>query len=106
MGSTDEEIVKALNTLIDQQGGIVAVRDEEVQGLPLEIGGLMTNEPVEKVSARHLELTRMVQKMGCSLNAPFMTLAFMALPVIPRLKITDQGLFDVEQFKYVDLFVE
>lgn len=106
VGTTDEEIVKALNALIDQQGGIVAVNKDSAQGLPLEIGGLMTHEPVEKVSAKYLELTRWVQKMGCSLNAPFMTLAFMALPVIPRLKITDQGLFDVQQFKYVNLFVE
>jgi adenine deaminase len=105
VGASDEEIRIAINGLIKQMGGIVAVKNKSVEGLPLEIGGLMTHAPVEKVSEKYVELTRIAQQMGCSLNAPFMTLAFMALPVIPKLKITDQGLFDVTQFKYVDLFL-
>jgi adenine deaminase len=105
VGASDEEIRIAINGLIKQKGGIVAVKNKSVEGLPLEIGGLMTHAPVEKVSEKYVELTRIAQQMGCSLNAPFMTLAFMALPVIPKLKITDQGLFDVTQFKYVDLFL-
>ena len=74
--------------------------------MPLEIAGLMSHQAAEEVSAQYHMLTQVADALGCELEAPFMTLSFMALPVIPELKITDQGLFDVQKFQYVPLHVE
>lgn len=104
VGVTDEEITQAINKIIDIGGGNVVYDGNEFYSLPLEFGGLMTNKPVNEVSKSYEQLNVLTYKLGCRLDAPFMTLAFMALPVIPELKITDQGLFDVTQFKYTGLF--
>ena len=105
VGADDESIAQAINQVIEMGGGNVVVTPDETEGLPLEFGGLMTCRPASEVAQQYTRLTSLTQKLGCSLMAPFMTLAFMALPVIPKLKITDQGLFDVNQFAYTDLFV-
>jgi len=106
VGTNDHSIVQAMNGLIQQKGGIVVLDGTELHGLPLEIAGLMSHKPAEAVSAQYHMLTQVADALGCELEAPFMTLSFMALPVIPELKITDQGLFDVQKFQYVPLHVD
>jgi adenine deaminase len=106
VGTNDHSIVQAMNGLIQQKGGIVVFDGADLHGLPLEIAGLMSHQAAEEVSAQYHMLTQVADALGCELEAPFMTLSFMALPVIPELKITDQGLFDVQKFQYVPLHVE
>jgi adenine deaminase len=75
--------------------------------LPLPIAGLVSDEPHDVVARRYTRLSHFVQdELGSPMDAPFMTLSFMALLVIPQLKLSDQGLFDGEAFTFVDLFVE
>ena len=74
-------------------------------GLVLEVGGLMSTSPVEEVAGRYDQLLAAARTLGSPLNDPFMAMSFMALEVIPSLKLTDHGLVDVEAFKVVDLFV-
>jgi adenine deaminase len=74
--------------------------------LPLPIAGLVSDEPYEQVARRYTRLSHFVQnELGSPMDAPFMTLSFMALLVIPQLKLSDQGLFDGDQFAFVDRFV-
>ena len=90
--------------LIDSKGGIAAVNnDGRKLLLPLPIAGLLSNKPVETIAEKYKELNHLVLKMGSKMQAPFMTLSFMALPVIPEIKITDKGLFDTEIFNFVQL---
>jgi adenine deaminase len=88
------------------KGGLSVSCEEELSSLRLNIGGIMTTRSCDDVAGEYLKLTETVKKLGCKLNAPFMTLSFMALLVIPDLKISDKGLFDVNKFKFVSLFVE
>ena len=107
IGTSDEAIVVAVNELIRVGGGIVVTDGEgTMRSLPLPIAGLISPQPCEVVAARYSELTDHARSLGCVFDAPFMTLAFMALPVIPKLKITDRGIFDAEQFTYTHLFVK
>ncbi len=107
VGTTDEDMRCAVEEIIKMRGGLVAVVDRKVlSSLALEIAGLMSSERFEKVEDKMRELASVAKEMGCRLDRPFMTLSFMALPVIPELKLTDKGLVDVEQFEVVPLFVE
>ena len=106
VGVEDKSIVHAINEIINIRGGNVVYDGDTLTSLPLEFGGLMTSKPASDVAGQYQKLNAITKKLGCSLYAPFMTLAFMALPVIPELKITDQGLFDVTQFKYTELYEE
>ncbi len=103
VGVSDSEISRAVNLIIKNRGGICAVRGEEERILPLPVAGLMSNEDYGTVANKYTLLNRMAQSMGTQLKAPFMTLSFMSLPVIPRLKLTDRGLFDGDVFRYIDL---
>ena len=85
--------------------GLVAVSGQNVARLPLPIGGLMSDEPLPAVAAGLRELLTVARRMGSNLTDPFMTLSFMALSVIPSLKLTDRGLLDVERFELVPLFI-
>ncbi len=106
IGADDESIYRAVTKVAEMQGGIVATNGEKVEAaLELSIAGLMSNQPIEKVSADMNELKRASGRLGCALEDPFMTMSFLALPVIPKLKITDRGLVDVTKFALVDLFV-
>ena len=105
VGVSDEDICRAVNLIIKCKGGVCAVSRKKDLCLPLLIAGIMSNEEYTEVAEKYYALNRMAKKLGSLLHAPFMTLSFMALPVIPKLKITDKGLFDAEQFKFVDLFV-
>ena len=107
VGTNDADMLAAVNAVISARGGLVAVRDGEVLGdLPLPIAGLMSDRSVEAVDRRMKRLLAIATSMGCVLRDPFMTLSFLALPVIPALKLTDKGLVDVKKFKIVPLFME
>lgn len=105
VGVDDESLCRVVNAIIKEQGGIAATRDEYLEVLPLPIAGIMTNERGPWVAARYSEISGFAKrKLRCGLEAPFMTLSFLALLVIPALKLSDQGLFDGHQFKFVDVF--
>ena len=94
----------AINKIIEMQGGLVVVGEKRVfEALPLPIAGLMTTEPAEKVCVFLRGLGSAIKKIGTTLENPFMLLSFLALPVIPELKITDKGLVDVLKFSSVPL---
>jgi adenine deaminase len=102
VGATDAEMALAVNRLIAMDGGFVAVRGQAILAeLPLPLAGLMSLEPFEVVDGHLRRLRDAVQAMGCHLPEPFLQLAFLALPVIPHLKITDMGLVDVDRFELI-----
>ncbi|CAO3379330.1 adenine deaminase [Azospirillum argentinense] len=103
VGASDEDMAIAVNRLIELQGGFVAVRNGKVVGeLALPLAGLMSLEPFETVERHLRSLRASVREMGCPLAEPFLQLAFLPLPVIPHLKITDRGLVDVDKFALVE----
>lgn len=105
-GTTDADMRAAVRAVKELGGGLVAVLEGKVLGaVPLPIGGLMSDQPVEVVRAQMDALLDCVKELGSPLHDPFMVLGFMALEVIPKLKLTDQGLVDVEKFDFVDLWV-
>jgi adenine deaminase len=103
-GASDREIARAIREVALGDGGMVAVSGDEATVLPLECAGLMSAEPYEKVAARLSELDRMVASLG-GIPRSFMHLSFLALPVIPELRITPRGLFDTVALRHVDLFL-
>jgi adenine deaminase len=104
VGVKDEYICKAVNLIIENKGGIsIATKDKKIV-LPLPIAGIMSDEDYFSVANKYVEIDKIAKSLGSNLKAPFMTLSFMALPVIPKLKITDKGLFDVEKFEFVNVF--
>ena len=105
VGATDKDIVKAVNRLVENKGGIVVGTAENLLDLPLEVAGLMSTLDGEKVASRYRLLNAEARRLGTSFESPFMTLAFMSLLVIPELKLGDKGLFDVTKFEFVELFV-
>ncbi|TWA87650.1 adenine deaminase [Azospirillum brasilense] len=103
VGASDEDMAIAVNRLIELQGGFVAVRNGKVVGeLALPLAGLMSLEPFETVERHLRSLRASVKEMGCPLAEPFLQLAFLPLPVIPHLKITDRGMVDVDTFALVE----
>ncbi|PKQ63534.1 adenine deaminase [Labilibaculum filiforme] len=106
VGTSDEELLHAINTLVEMKGGIVAVNNGESESVRLEVAGLMSNKTGEELVSDYMRLSKFVTTLGSQFESPFMTLAFMSLLVIPKLKLSDKGLFDVKQFKVVDLFKE
>ncbi len=106
-GTNDEDMLLAARTSIDMKGGISVVRDGEVLAtLPLPLFGLMSDQPLENLVERFKEVHAAVKKLGGAIEDPIMQISFLALPVIPSLKITDQGLVDVDTFRHVPLFGE
>jgi adenine deaminase len=106
-GCDDISMMTAARAVGDLGGGLVAAAGEEVlASVPLPIGGLMSDQPVETVRQQMDHLVEVAHELGSTLHDPFMTLGFLALEVIPSLKLTDQGLVDVEKFDFVPLFVE
>lgn len=106
VGSSAELICQAVNAIIDAQGGIATADNHGVELLPLPIAGLMSADNGDSVAARYAELDSIAKRMGSPLRAPFMTLSFMALLVIPELKLSDLGLFDGRTFSFTSLLVE
>jgi adenine deaminase len=104
VGVSDEEICQAVNAVISNNGGISAVSGEEKAVLPLPVAGLMSDADYVEVAERYTVIDGLAKSFGSGLRAPFMTLSFMALLVIPKLKLSDKGLFDAERFAFTDLF--
>jgi len=103
VGTSDEEIASAINQIIDSKGGILACDGSKTCLLSLPIGGLMSDVEGSKVAERYEEVDAMAKELGSTLHAPFMTVAFMSLLVIPELKLGDKGLFDGKNFRFVEL---
>ncbi|MDE0936439.1 MAG: adenine deaminase [Mariniblastus sp.] len=106
VGTNDLDLQAAINAVIEQRGGLAVVDAGEQLVLPLAVAGLISMESCEAVASRYSLLDRKVKQLGSQLRAPFMTLSFMALLVIPSLKISDRGLFDGSNFEFVSLFVD
>jgi adenine deaminase len=104
VGVSDEKIAKAVNTIIDMKGGIVACDNKKI-GLELPVAGLMSYEPVDTVSKKHQNTQKYARELGCTLQNPFMQLSFLGLLVIPELKLSDKGLFDSKNFEFVDVII-
>lgn len=107
VGTNDEDMLSAARAIASMQGGFVAVNNGHILGrVPLPIGGLMSDQPIERVRAELDHLNSATRKLGCELEAPFMALSFLALPVIPDLKLTDRGLVDVNKFGFVPVLAD
>ncbi len=104
VGTSDEFIARAVNRIMESGGGMVALNSEKHQMLSLPVAGLMSPLSGEEVAGAYARVENLAREMGTKLSAPFMTLSFMSLLVIPKLKIGDQGLFDVDRFSFVSLF--
>ena len=105
VGADDADMQAAVEAVVEMGGGQVVVADGQIRAqLALPIAGLMSDQSLEKVRDRIEALTTAARELGCALPDPLMTMSFLALPVIPTLKLTDKGLVDVEQFAIVPLF--
>ena len=102
VGVDDQSLCKAVNLVIEHRGGLCAVNGQFESILPLPIAGLMSAEDADQVSEKYSLIDQQAKELGSTLHAPFMTLSFMALLVIPELKIGDLGLFDVNSFRLID----
>lgn len=102
VGVDDTSIMKAVNALIEEKGGI-SLYNNTLSVLPLDIAGLMSSQDAHTVANRYIEIERLVKQTGCTMPAPYMALSFMALLVIPTLKLSDIGLFDGEIFECINL---
>ncbi len=106
VGVSDEEICAAVNAIIGSKGGIVAARKGKVDILELPVAGIMSTDPGEKVAKDYERLDKLAKHFGCQLKAPYMTLSFMALLVIPSIKMSDMGLFNGSDFRFTNIFSE
>ncbi len=103
VGVSDEAICKAVNLIIKNKGGICAVSDTDQQIVSLPVAGIMSDKNAETIGHAYAELDAFAKQLGATLNAPYMTLSFMALLVIPSLKLSDKGLFDGGKFEFTSL---
>jgi adenine deaminase len=106
VGTCDEDILKAVNMVIKTKGGVSMVDSEKELILPLPVAGIMSNGDGFDIARKYDEIDEAAKELGSSLNAPYMTLSFMALLVIPELKLSDKGLFNGLKFEFTSLFVE
>lgn len=107
VGTNDADMIAAVKAIIEMGGGLAAVCNQKLlASLPLPIAGLMSEEPVASIRDKLDKLIDAAKELGCKIYDPFMSLSFLALPVIPALKITDKGLADVNKFNIVSLFAE
>ena len=102
IGCNDEYLAKAINRVIEMKGGQVAIADDDMADLALPIAGLMSPLGGHEVAYRCIMLSEMARRAGCTMRAPFITMAFLCLPVIPELKITDKHLWDSKNMKVVE----
>lgn len=103
VGCTDDEICRAINLLINCKGGISVVNGKKENVMALPVAGLMSNEDGYDIAEKYKDIDKRAKALGTNLQAPFMTLSFMSLLVIPKLKLSDQGLFDCESLNFIDL---
>jgi adenine deaminase len=104
VGVDDESLAKAIQLIADNKGGVCCVKGsnlDDYQLLPLPVAGLMSVQEGYRVAEAYTALDWMAKEMGSNLSAPFMTLSFMALLVIPHIKLSDQGLFDADKFEFI-----
>jgi adenine deaminase len=107
IGADDQSMLVAAQAVADTKGGMAAtVGDTILAQLPLPIAGLMSKQPIERVRDQMDDLLKAAHHLGSSLHDPFMAMSFLALPVIPSLKLTDHGLVDVDKFELVPLFLQ
>lgn len=100
VGTDDDVIAKAINLLVDTKGGVCFANQTQKKVLPLPVAGLMSNSDGYEVAAEYTRLDTLVKEAGTQLSAPFMTLSFMALLVIPSIKLSDKGMFDGDRFTF------
>jgi len=103
VGTNTKDMADAVNKLVENNGGLVAASNGYYHSLKLPIGGLMSTETAEDIALKLEGLHNALNDIGCKLASPFMTMSFLALLVIPKLKISDMGLFDIEEFGFVDV---
>ncbi|HNQ12215.1 MAG TPA: adenine deaminase [Bacteroidia bacterium] len=106
LGCSDKEICEAINLLIESKGGLSYFDFEQAEVQSLPVAGLMSTETCAEVALRYKQLNQLCVNAGCKLKAPYMTLSFMALLVIPSLKLSDKGLFDGNRFSFTSLFTD
>jgi adenine deaminase len=104
IGADDESLSRAMNRIVENRGGLACVCGNDEHILPLPFGGIMSGSDGYEIAAQYKQLDRMTKESGCLLNAPFMTLSFMALLVIPELKMSDRGLFSFNDYGIIPLF--
>jgi adenine deaminase len=106
VGTSDEDLARVVNLLIQNEGGIAVVGADGLEDvLPLPIAGLMSDGYAEDAATAYARLTKTAHALGSPLHAPYMTLSFLALLVIPALKLSDLGLFDGSKFEFVPVFL-
>ncbi len=105
IGYNSQSMAEAVNRIIDDKGGISVVSEDFTDSLSLPIAGLMSNDDAYAVARKLETLHNMAEVLGCQIEAPFMTMAFMALLVIPSIKISDMGLFDGDNFEFMDVII-
>lgn len=103
IGCDDESLCKAINEVIKNKGGLALAHKGELISLPMPIAGIMSDGDAQTVAKKYILLDNAAKKLGSTLSEPFMTLSFLALLVIPKLKLSDKGLFDGDAFQFVDL---
>ena len=107
VAADDDDGLLAARAVADMGGGIAVVDGGEVRAaLALPLAGLMADRPPDVVADELDTVTAAVRQLGCAVGAPFMAMSFLALPVIPHLKLTDRGLVDVDAFAFTDVFVD
>ncbi|WP_405565379.1 adenine deaminase [Polaribacter sp. Asnod6-C07] len=106
IGVSDEMICKAVNLIIENRGGVCAVTSSKEKIVSLPVAGIMSDKPAKETGEAYAELDKMAKEMGSQLRAPYMSLSFMALLVIPSLKLSDKGLFDGTSFQFTSLEID
>ncbi len=104
VGVSNTEIAECINWVIDNKGGVAVHDGSEITGIPLPIAGIISDEKAEVVARQYKKINNLAAGIGCHLKAPFMTLSFMALLVIPELKLSNKGLFDGSKFCFTSLY--
>lgn len=106
VGVDDVDILNSINAIIEQKGGLSCANKEDVDVLPLPVAGIMSDQPAEIVADKYARISKKAGELGSNLRAPYMSLSFMALLVIPSLKLSDKGLFDGDKFEFVDVLLD
>ncbi len=106
VGVDDESLAKVVNTIIEMRGGLALYDSNSIYKIPLPVAGLMSNGDAYEVAKHYSLISEKAREIGSNLHSPFMTLSFMALLVIPYIKLSDKGLFDGERFEFIDLQAE
>lgn len=106
VGTSDKDLCDAVNAIIENKGGISVAENGQINVLPLPVAGIMSNDDAYNVAEKYSEINKAAKSLGTNLESPFMTLSFMALLVIPSLKLSDKGLFDGNKFEFVTLTLD